>query len=40
MVDRSNLVIAVFNGHKSGAKNTVDYVKRKGIKVVNVFDSI
>ena len=36
MVDRSNLVIAVFNGQKSGTKNTVDYAKRKGVKVVNV----
>ena len=40
MVDRSNLVIAVFNGQKSGTKNTVDYAKRKGIKIVNVLDSI
>ena len=40
MVDRSNLVIAVFNGQKSGTKNTVDYAKRKGVKVVNVLDSI
>ena len=40
MVDRSNLVIAGFNGLKSGTKNTVDYAKRKGIKVVNVLDSI
>lgn len=40
MVDRSNLVIAVFNGQKSGTKNTVDYAKRKVIKVVNVLDSI
>ena len=36
MVDRSKLVIAVFNGQKSGTKNTVDYTKRKGIRVVNV----
>ena len=36
MVDRSNLVIAVFNGQKSGTKNTVDYAKRKGVKVVNI----
>ena len=36
MVDRSNLVIAVFNGQKSGTKNTVDYAKRKDVKVVNV----
>ena len=35
-VDRSHLVIAVFNRQKSGTKNTVDYAKRKGINVVNV----
>ena len=40
MVDRSNLVIAVFNGKKSGTKNTVEYAKRKGIRVMNVLDSI
>ena len=40
MVERSNLVIAVFNGQKSGTKNTVDYAKRKGIKIVNVHDGI
>ena len=42
MVDRSNLVIAVFNGQKSGTKNTVDYAKRKGINVDNVlnFDNV
>lgn len=36
MVDRSALVIALFNGQKSGTKNTIDYAKRKGVKVVNV----
>jgi len=36
MVDKSNLVIAVFNGQKSGTKNTVDYAKRKDIEVNNV----
>ena len=36
MVDRSNLVIAVFNGQKSGTKNTVDYAKKKNVQVVNV----
>ena len=40
MVDRSNIVIAVFNGQKSGTKNTVDYARRKGVNVVNVLDSI
>lgn len=40
MVDRSSLVIAVFNGQKSGTKNTVDYAKRKSVKVVNILDSI
>ena len=40
MVDRSNLVRAVFNGQKSGTKNTVDYAKRKDVRVMNVLDSI
>ncbi|MBQ3124258.1 MAG: DUF1273 family protein [Clostridia bacterium] len=38
MVDRSNLVIAVFNGQKSGTKNTIDYAKRKDISVWNVLE--
>jgi len=29
MVDRSNLVIAVFNGQRSGTKNTVDYAYKR-----------
>ena len=40
MVDRSNLVIAVFNGQKSGTKNSIDYAKKKGICVINVLDGI
>jgi hypothetical protein len=39
MVDRSNLVIAVFNGKKSGTKNTVDYAIKKGINVYNVLQN-
>lgn len=38
MVDRSNLVIAVFNGQKSGTKNTIDYAKRKGVEIWNVLE--
>jgi len=38
MVDRSNLVIAVFGGHKGGTKNTIDYAKRMGVEVVNVLN--
>ena len=38
MVDRSNLVIAVWNGTPSGTKNTIDYAERKGVKVVNVLE--
>ena len=38
MVDRSNLVIAVWNGEKSGTKNTIDYAVRKGVKVINVLE--
>ena len=39
MVDRSNLVIAVFNGERGGTKNTIDYAGGKGICVVNVLDN-
>ena len=39
MVDRSNLVIAVFNGQKSGTKNTVDYATKKGININNVLQN-
>ena len=38
MVDRSSLVIAVWNGQPSGTKNTIDYANRKGIRVVNVLN--
>lgn len=36
MVDRSSLVIAVWNGTASGTKNTVVYAKRQGIDVINI----
>lgn len=36
MVNHSARVIAVFNGEKSGTKNTVDYANRHGISVRNV----
>lgn len=36
MVDRSSLVITVFNGTASGTKNTVDYARKIGVRVVNV----
>lgn len=35
MVDRSNLVIAVFNGQKSGTRNTIEYAKRRKIAIHN-----
>ena len=38
MVDYSNLVIAVWNGEKSGTKNTIDYAKRKGVKLINIYE--
>lgn len=38
MVNRSNLVIAVWNGEKSGTKNTIDYAVRKGVEVINVLE--
>ena len=33
MVDHSARVIAVFNGEKSGTKNTIDYAKRKDVNI-------
>ena len=36
MVDRSNLVISVFNGQKGGTKNTIDYAGTKAVIVKNV----
>ena len=39
MVDHSSRVIAVFNGQKSGTKNTVDYARRVGVATFNIFDT-
>ena len=39
LVDRSSLVIAVWNGQPSETKNTIDYADRKDVKVVNVLDT-
>ena len=36
MVNHSARVIAVFNGEKSGTKNTIDYANKHGIPVRNV----
>ena len=33
MVDRSSLVIAVFNGELRGTKNTIDYAKAQVVQV-------
>lgn len=33
MVDHSAYVIAVFNGEKSGTKNTIDYAQKRGVQV-------
>lgn len=40
MVDRSNLVISVFNGQKGGTKNTIDYARKKGVYICNVWSEI
>lgn len=34
MVNHSSRVIAVFNGKKSGTKNTIDYAKKANVPVV------
>ena len=33
MVDHSARVIAVYNGEKSGTKNTIDYANRAGVEI-------
>lgn len=38
MVDRSNRVIAAYNGEKGGTKNTLDYAGSQGVEVINIFD--
>ena len=36
MVNHSARVIAVFNGEKSGTKNTIDYAVKIGVPVVRI----
>lgn len=38
MVDHSARVIAVFNGEKSGTKNTVDYAEKCGVELINIYE--
>ena len=38
MVDRSEKLIAVFNGSAGGTKNTVSYAEKKNIQIVNVLN--
>lgn len=33
MVDHSDIVIGIFNGEKSGTKNTIDYALKQGLEV-------
>lgn len=36
MVNHASRVIAVFNGEKSGTKNTIDYANKVGVPVVRI----
>lgn len=36
LVDHSEKVIAVYNGFPGGTKNTIDYARRKGVKVIEI----
>lgn len=40
MVDNCDKLVCYYDGRYGGTEYTVDYAKRKGIKVVNVLDSI
>ena len=37
MVDSSSVCIAYFNGKSGGTANTVEYAKRQGLKVINLY---
>lgn len=37
MVERSSRVIAAYNGSAGGTRNTIEYAKRKGIEIFNIF---
>ena len=34
MVENSSLLIALFDGKSGGTKSTIDYAKKKGLKIV------
>ena len=36
MVDRSSMVIAVFNGESGGTKNTIDYAREQGVEIIMI----
>jgi len=36
MVNHAARVIAVFNGEKSGTKNTIDYAVKVGVPIVRI----
>lgn len=38
MVDRSQLVIAIYNGEAGGTRNTIWYAMMKGVLVWNIFE--
>lgn len=40
IVDNSSLVIAYFTGTPSGTKNTIDFAKRNGVKIVYIWKTI
>ena len=38
MVDNSDIALAFWDGKPGGTKNTVDYAKRKGRKIINLYE--
>lgn len=40
MVDRADMVIAVFNGEKGGTKNTIDYANRNMVHVKKILTCV
>lgn len=39
MVNHSALVIAVWNGEKSGTRNTIIYAEKSNVPVINIYNA-
>ena len=40
MYDRCSRVIAMYNSSSGGTRNMIEYARRKGVGLVNIFDNV